>query len=281
MPGGAPLTKKAQGNAMNGTLTVSAAGLKLIQSFEGCEKPVKGKRGRYRAYVDPVGILTIGWGHTNATGRAFDADTVWTQAECDAALAEDLAKFEAGVRALVKVALSQCQFDALVSFAYNCGLGNLRSSTLLRKVNKGDFAAAAREFAKWNKAGGRVLAGLTRRRAAEAMLFQDAGCVEVAARERHAMPQAVDAPAQIGLTETVANSRIAKAGLTAAAGDGYVTAEAIGDAAEKARAAKQGAEDLGLWDVMVHAAQSPKVWIGLAVLFVIAAVIFWRHQDNN
>jgi lysozyme len=89
---------------MNETLTVSAAGLKLIQSFEGCEKPVKGRRGRFRAYVDPVGILTIGWGHTNATGRAFGADTVWTQAECDAALAEDLAKFEAGVRALVKVA---------------------------------------------------------------------------------------------------------------------------------------------------------------------------------
>jgi len=115
---------------MNSSLTISAAGLSLIQSFEGCEK--KTGRGRFKAYMDPVGILTIGWGHTNATGRQFTADTVWTRAECDAALREDLAQFEAGVRALVKVELAQCQFDALVSFAYNCGLGNLKSSTLRR-----------------------------------------------------------------------------------------------------------------------------------------------------
>ena len=81
---------------MNEALTLSPAGLKLVQSFEGCEKAVKGSR-RFKAYVDPVGILTIGWGHTNATGRRFTADTVWTQAECDAALREDMAKFEAGV----------------------------------------------------------------------------------------------------------------------------------------------------------------------------------------
>ena len=155
---------------MNDALTLSPAGLKLVQSFEGCEKAVKGSR-RFKAYVDPVGILTIGWGHTNATGRRFTADTVWTQAECDAALREDMAKFESAVRGLVKVELEQCQFDALVSFAYNCGVGNLKSSTLLRKVNRRDFSGAAREFAKWNKAGGRVLKGLTRRRAAEATLF--------------------------------------------------------------------------------------------------------------
>lgn len=179
---------------MNGDLALSAAGLKLIRSFEGCEKRIK--PGRFKAYVDPVGILTIGWGHTNATGRQFKTGEVWTQAECDAALREDMGTFEAGVRSLVKVRLEPCQFDALVSFAYNCGIGNLRSSTLLRKVNKGDHAAAAREFAKWNKAGGRVMRGLTRRRAAEATLFQGAGCLQVDARDDEPMPQAVDAPAR-------------------------------------------------------------------------------------
>jgi lysozyme len=127
---------------MNDALTLSPAGLKLVRSFEGCEQAVKGSRGRFSAYVDPVGILTIGWGHTNATGRKFKAGDVWTQAECDAALREDMAKFESGVRSLVKVELEQCQFDALVSFAYNCGVGNLKSSTLLRRVNRSDFSGA-------------------------------------------------------------------------------------------------------------------------------------------
>src|SRR6185295_8016403 len=95
---------------------------------------------RFKAYVDLVGVLTIGWGHTNATGRRFTADTLWTQAECDAALREDMAKFESGVRSLVKVELEQHRFDALVSFAYNCGVANLKSSTLLRKVNRHDFS---------------------------------------------------------------------------------------------------------------------------------------------
>ena len=175
-------------------MSVSASGLKLIQSFEGCEK--KAGRGHFRAYLDPVGILTIGWGHTNATGRKFSADSVWTQAECDAALREDMAKFESGVRSLVKVEIEQCQFDALVSFAYNCGTGNLKSSTLLRKVNRRDFSGAARVFAKSHKAGGRVLKGHTRRRAAEATLFQGAGRIEVNAREDGPMAQSVDAPAR-------------------------------------------------------------------------------------
>ena len=73
---------------MNDALTLSPAGLKLVRSFEGCEQAVKGSRGRFRAYVDPVGILTMGWGHTNATGRKFKAGDVWTQAECDAAQSE-------------------------------------------------------------------------------------------------------------------------------------------------------------------------------------------------
>jgi len=84
-----------------------------------------------------------------------------------------MAVFEQLVTAMVKVPLKQHQFDALVSFAYNVGGGNLRSSTLLRKLNAGDYDGAALEFHKWNRSNGKVLPGLVRRRAAEALLFQN------------------------------------------------------------------------------------------------------------
>jgi len=157
---------------MNDSLKLSASGAALIRSFESCEKPVGG--GKFTAYLCPAGVLTIGWGHTNHTGRAFGSDALWTQAECDQAFAEDMARFEDEVKKLVRVQLTQNQFDALVSFTFNCGPGNLRVSTLLRKLNTGDFEGAAHEFGKWNRGGGKVLKGLVRRRAAEAFMFQDA-----------------------------------------------------------------------------------------------------------
>lgn len=152
-------------------MKISQRGLDLVKHFESCMKAVGG--GRFRAYVDPVGVLTIGWGHTNHHGRRFAAGDVWTQKECDDELASDMARFERVVDSMVDVDLTQCQFDALVSFTYNVGDGNLGKSTLLKKVNAGDFAGAAKEFHKWNKGGGVVLKGLTRRRASEALLFQD------------------------------------------------------------------------------------------------------------
>jgi lysozyme len=152
-------------------LRLSACGAGLIKAFENCLRPVGG--GKFRAYLCPAGKLTIGWGHTNDHGRRFDARAVWTQAECDAAFLEDMAYFENAVRRLAKVALTQCRFDALVSFAYNCGEANLARSTLLKKLNAGDFEGAACEFARWNRGGGRVLPGLVRRRASEALLFQN------------------------------------------------------------------------------------------------------------
>jgi lysozyme len=97
---------------------------------------------------------------------------VWTQKDCDDCFMEDMRHFEDAVHKLVKVPLKQHQFDALVSFCYNCGEGNLRKSTLLRKVNAGDFAGAAQEFKKWVKAGGTTLKGLVRRRNSESLMFQ-------------------------------------------------------------------------------------------------------------
>ena len=152
------------------TMHISAAGLDLVKHFESCLK--KQPDGRFKAYVDPVGVLTIGWGHTLHHGKRFDKSTCWTQQECDAELASDMALFEKQVGELVTMPLKQYQFDALVSFTYNVGAGNLKKSTLLRKLNVGDYAGAAHEFSKWNKGGGKVLRGLTRRRAAEASLFK-------------------------------------------------------------------------------------------------------------
>lgn len=155
--------------AGGGPLTLSPKGAALIKAFESCEKKVA---GGFKAYRDAIGKLTIGWGHTNDHGRQFDADSVWSQQECDAEFQNDMVRFEAAVHRLVKVPLNQDQFDALVSFAYNCGEGNLEQSTLLKKLNAGDYDGAAKEFQRWNKAGGKVLRGLVRRRASEALLFQ-------------------------------------------------------------------------------------------------------------
>lgn len=136
----------------------SRAGLGLVKTFEGC---------RLKAYLCPAGILTIGYGRTTNVKRG---DTC-TQAQADAWLVAEYDAFEAKVRSLVKVPLTANQLGALVSFAYNVGVVALGSSTLLRLLNQGDYAGAAAQFSRWNKAAGRVLAGLTTRRAAEAALF--------------------------------------------------------------------------------------------------------------
>lgn len=139
-------------------MKTSPKGISLIKEFEGLSLD---------AYLCSAGVMTIGYGHT---GGVQKGDRI-TEKKAEELLQDDLKKFENGVLRLVRVPLNQNQFDALVSFAFNLGVGNLGKSTLLRKLNGGDFAGAATEFVRWNKAGGRELAGLTRRRNAEAELF--------------------------------------------------------------------------------------------------------------
>jgi GH24 family phage-related lysozyme (muramidase) len=150
------------------TPAVSPAGLALIRQFEGCAKVRPD--GLVEAYPDPGtggAPWTIGWG---ATGPDIGPDTVWTRAQCDARLEADVARHAAQVAAAIGgAATSQAQFDALVSFHYNTGA--IARATLTRRHIAGDFAGAAAEFARWNRAGGRVLQGLVRRRAAEARLY--------------------------------------------------------------------------------------------------------------
>lgn len=141
-------------------MKISEKGLDLIRSFEGLE---------LKAYKDSVGVLTIGWG---STGSHVKVGMVITKGQAEDLLKQDVSRFEKGVNDLVKVPLTQNQFDSLVSFSFNLGLGNLKSSTLLRKLNASDYSGAANEFLRWNKAGGKVLNGLTRRRQAEKDMFE-------------------------------------------------------------------------------------------------------------
>ena len=144
-------------------MKTSDRGIALIKAHEGL---------RLQAYQDPVGVWTIGYGHTTAAGPPkVERGMKITDAGADAILRQDLAKFEGYVSSAVKVPLNQNEFDALVSFTFNLGPGNLRSSTLLKKLNAGDRAGAADEFLKWTKAGGKTLPGLVKRREAERALF--------------------------------------------------------------------------------------------------------------
>lgn len=133
---------------------------KIIKAFEGCFLD---------AYLCPAGVPTIGWG---STGPDIRMGMKWTQKQADDRLMDDIGDFGDAVAKLVKDKHTTAhQFAALVSFAYNLGSGALGSSTLLRKHMAGDFDGARLEFARWNKAGGKVLKGLTRRRAQEAALY--------------------------------------------------------------------------------------------------------------
>jgi GH24 family phage-related lysozyme (muramidase) len=152
-------------------VTPSQNCIALVQEFEGCAQ--KQPDGSFKAYPDPgTGKLpwTIGWG---STGADIVENTVWSQAQCDARLEANLTSFSAQVSSLLGSApTSQNQFDALVDFAYNIGVANLESSTLLRLHKAGDYAGAAAQFPLWDHADGKVLPGLQKRRAAEQALYE-------------------------------------------------------------------------------------------------------------
>lgn len=151
--------------ALVGTLVLSVAGLAGITHDEGRVLKV---------YLDPVGIPTSCVGHTSTVTRA-DVGKVVTPAVCDDLLRRDTKVAVTAVQTSVKVPITQEQFDALVSFTFNVGAANLKSSTLLRRLNAGDCAGATAQFGRWNMARGKVLPGLVKRRAREAALFNQ-GC---------------------------------------------------------------------------------------------------------
>lgn len=178
------------------SMQLSKDGLRLIKSFEGYH--TKRPDGSCEAYLCPAGVPTIGYGCTEGVTLGM----VWSETDAEAALHREIEKFERGVTRLTTVDLNQNQFDALVSFSYNCGLGALERSSLLKAVNRQDWSGAAGTFAAWNKGGGRVLPGLVQRRAREASLFLK----PAEAPALPTMPQAVTKSLEIGKKAVAAGS---------------------------------------------------------------------------
>ena len=140
-------------------MKISLEGLSLIKKFEGC---------KLEAYKCSAGVWTIGYGHTTGVKEG----DVCTQEEAEKLLRGDIFKFEEYVQDSVKVDLDQSQFDALVAWTFNLGPGNLRESTMLKKLNNQEYESVPFEMRRWNKAGGKTLDGLIRRREAESLLFE-------------------------------------------------------------------------------------------------------------
>lgn len=144
-------------------MKISAKGIQLIQHFEGCYLD---------AYLCPANVWTIGYGHTGMVdGKQIQAGMKITQAKATELLREDMAEFEKHVMRLIDVPLTQSQFDALVSFSFNVGAGALQKSTLRKLLNQGKYQEVPAQLGRWNKANNKVLAGLTRRRKAEGVLW--------------------------------------------------------------------------------------------------------------
>jgi len=139
-------------------MKISHEGLAIIKKFEGLE---------LEAYQCSAGVWTIGYGHTKDVQQGDQ----WSESHAEYMLEVELEEYQSYINEYVEVALSQHQFDALVSWVYNLGPANLKSSTLLKVLNSGDYEGVPAQIKRWNKAGGKVLKGLVRRREAEALLF--------------------------------------------------------------------------------------------------------------
>ncbi|WP_338803533.1 lysozyme [Xenorhabdus griffiniae] len=142
-------------------MEISDKGLECIKLYEGL---------KLKAYPDPATgstPWTIGYGHTKGVKKG----NLITEQQAEAFLHDDLQPIYTTLRRLVKVPLSQSQFDALCSFIFNCGSSNFSDSTLLKKLNQSDYTGAAAEFSRWNKAAGKVMRGLDNRRSSEHQMF--------------------------------------------------------------------------------------------------------------
>lgn len=203
-------------------MRISPRGIDLIKEFEGF---------RAQAYRDPVGVLTIGYGFT----QGVQAGDSMTREQAEQRLRQELVAYENAVNRATQGQATQEQFDALVSFAWNVGVKGMAGSSVIKAHVRGDYQAAARAFGLWNKAGGKVWPGLTRRRAAEAALYLDG-------QGQQAMPQAVE-PERPMTASTINRAGIA-AGGTAAVATVAETARTVSDI-------KYSAQSLGDWLVPI------------------------------
>jgi len=227
----------------------------LLQSFEGC---------KLKSYHCPAGILTIGYGHTSAAGapEVTEGQTI-TQDQANAILGSDLHKFEFGVDNLVKVQLEQHQFDVLVDFAYNAGLGNLKNSGILRQTNAGNFEAVPAELMKWTKGGGKVLPGLVRRCQARVSWWNTGAPAPIQSEDMRTTPDEVPAPKGMAASKQ-GNAAIATGALGA-----------LG-AANEAMPQIQQASDMFTQFQGILSNVNFDIMIGIVLIG--AAIWYWRNQ---
>ena len=240
-------------------MKISSAGLNIIKEFEGF---------RANAYRDPVGVWTIGYG----TIRGVKPGDVVSRAEAERRLRQELVEYERAVERATGGNATQPQFDALVSFAYNVGVKGMAGSTVIKRHNAGDHQAAARAFGLWNKAGGKVWPGLTRRRAAEAALYLTPEIVStplpVAEEVREAaaadeMPRAVEP--ERSMTESQINRAGVIAGGTAAVATVAETARTVADV-------KTSADMIGEWLVPI---------LLVAVVALCGYIVWQRYKQRK
>lgn len=231
-------------------------------------------------YIDDAGRPTIGWGHTGTLdGVPLALGMRITRQKAEALFDADIDKFERGVMRLIQggAETNQNQFDALVLFAYNVGLGNPRirgrglgGSTLLKKHRAGDYEGAAAQFALWNKAGGRVMRGLTRRRAEEASLYMRP--VEVPVKERTYIAD-VSKRVEPDPPKPLTSSKGIVGAVTGSVVAAPITVEGLMTATSSMR-------DLqGEADKLQHLA-----WLSTAlgfIIFALSAYIIWKRFNNR
>jgi GH24 family phage-related lysozyme (muramidase) len=236
-------------------MQMSNAGIDvMLKKFEGC---------KLKAYRCPANVLTIGYGHTSAAGapEVTEGMTISQQDALDI-LHRDLRKYEEGVEKLVKVQLTQNQFDVLVDFAYNAGLGALAKSGLLRAVNARDFDKVPDELMKWTKGGGKVLPGLVKRRQAEAVWWR--------AHEHHAD----DHEDHRHEPDTVPVKSMAES----KQGNGALAVGALGSVGAAQQVVEQVQDANNLFDTVLDLLHKPSFVIMVVIVGIGAAIWYWRKQ---
>lgn len=220
-------------------MKTSQRGITLIKQFEGFKNV---------AYRDVVGVWTIGYGFT---AGVKEGDKI-TKAQAESRLQSELKKYEDAVQKACVATLNQHQFDALVSFAWNVGVSGMAKSSVVKAHNRGDTNAAARAFGLWNKAGGKVWPGLTRRRAAEAALYLEP------VEDGEDMPQAVE-PERSMVASTINRASVVAGGTA--------TVAAVTETVNAVNGLKQGVSELGDWLV-------PAL---LVIVTLLAGYIIWER----
>lgn len=260
-------------------------GLKLIQQWEGCFLKA------YHGAADRPGLLTIGYGHTDAAGPPTVTDgMIITKQEASSILRSDLGRVEANVSTMVKVPLTDNQYAALVSFVFNVGEANFGKSSLLKKLNAGNYAAVPSELMKWDKANGVRVQGLANRRAAEAGLWAKGAHVA----SQYVEPEPVPAPTA-DITTKIGRATIAVAGGgTLATQVTSVINGPVTSAVEKVKEVVDQNNDVigttrdiiakapdGTWEHVMAVVQSPKFLTVMLVIVLVAWGATWYMRSRK